>query len=176
MTRTDLALCSCGLTFPSPWDLIGHFLTVYPPHVNQSLDNVRHADATRLAVKLDEGPSEVWEVATWARDPRRHLRVAASIAMRSATGDLKPWAEVTPRKLTETYHVSACVARNAIAELKAADILGHYGGRNNVVARDIVHNRNKTHRGARILDLVALHVPDLEAEIAVLKAEADSSH
>jgi len=82
---------------------------------------------TRLSVKLSEGPSEVWETGTWARDPRKHMRVAAAIAMRSATSDLKPGATVTQRGLAETYHVSAAVARKAIAQLTATGILGRFG-------------------------------------------------
>jgi DNA-binding GntR family transcriptional regulator len=146
---------------------------VHPPHVSQPLDDIRHADATSLAVKLAEGPSEIWEVGTWARDPRAHLRVAAAIAMRSATGDLKPWAAVTQRDLVEACHVSAHAARNAIAELTAAGILGRYGGCSNVIARNIVRAHNETRRTARILDLIALHVADLEAEVAALKPEPD---
>jgi ribosomal protein S25 len=168
-----LARCACGLTFPDPWGLTGHFLAVYPPHADQQLDDIPHADVTRLAVKLDEGPSEAWEAGTWARDPRRHLRVAASVAMRSATGDLKPWTHVTQRELVQTYRVATRVARNAIAELTAAGILGHYGGRNTIVARDIIRGQNKGHRTARILDLIALRIADLETEVAALKAEAD---
>jgi hypothetical protein len=167
----DLARCSCGLAFPGPWNLTGHFLDIYPPHADQPPGDIRHADATRLAVKLAEGPSEAWEAGTWARDPRRHLRVAAAIAMRSATGDLKPWARVTQRELAEAYRVPASVARNAIAELIAAGILGHYGGGTTVIARDIVRSHDRTGRMARILDLVALHIAGLEAEVAALKTE-----
>ena len=97
--------------------------------------------------------------------------MASSIGMRSATGDLKPWTEITQRELAETYRVSAYVAKNAIAELKAVGILGDYGGRNNVVPRDIIRGYNRTHRTARILDLIALHVADLEADMAALEAE-----
>jgi hypothetical protein len=164
------ARCTCGLALPRPWDLIGHFLAVYPPHARQPLDNIRHADVTRLAVKLREGPTEVWEAGTWARDPRKHLRVAAAIAMGSATGNLEPWATITQRQVAETYHVSVRVARNAIAELTAAGILGHFGRYNNVMSRDIVQGRNRTHRAARVLSLTAARVADLEAELTALKA------
>jgi hypothetical protein len=169
----DLARCSCGLAFPGPWNLAGHFLDVYPPHADRPPGGIRHADATRLAVKLAEGPSEAWEAGTWARDARRHLRVAAAIAMRSATGDLKPWARVTQRDLAEAYHVPASVARNAIAELTAAGILGHYGGGTTVIARDIVRSHDGVRRAARILDLVALHIADLEGEVATLDARTN---
>jgi hypothetical protein len=168
----ELARCSCGLAFPGPWDLIGHFLAVYPPDADQPLDAIRHADATRLAVKLAEGPSEAWETGTWARDARRHLRVAAAVAMRSATADLKPWTRVTQRELADTYRVPTSVARNAIAELTTAGILGHYEGGTSVVARDIIRDHDRTRRLARILGLVALHVADLEATVAALTAGA----
>jgi ribosomal protein S25 len=167
----DLARCSCGLAFPGPWNLTGHFLAVYPPHADKPLDVIRNADATRLAVKLAEGPSEAWEAGTWARDARRHLRVAAAIAMRSATGDLKPWARITQRDLAQAYHVPTSVARSAIAELTAAGILGHYGGGTTVIARDIIRSHDRVRRTARILDLVALHIADLEAEIIALGLE-----
>ena len=167
----DLARCSCGLGFPGPWELTGHFLAVYPPHADQPADATRHADATRLAVKLAEGPSEAWQAGAWARDPARHLRVAAAIALRSATGDLKPWARVTQRDLAEAYQVPAGVARDAIAALTAAGILGHYGGGTTVVARDIIRGHDRVRRTARIIELVALHIADLEAEMAALNAE-----
>jgi hypothetical protein len=161
--------CACGLAFPRSWDLIGHFLAVYPPHVGRPLDDLRHADVTRLAVKLGEAQTEVWEIGTWARDPRKHLRVAASIAMRSATGDLKPWATVTQRDLAQTYQVSARVARTAITELTAAGILGHFGGRCNVMARDLVERRNAAHHAERVLRLIASHVTRLEAAVSQLE-------
>jgi hypothetical protein len=160
--------CACGLAFPSPWELIGHFLAVYPPDADQPLDDIRHADVTRLTVKLDEGPSEVWEFVTRARDPRKHLRVAASIAMRSATGDLEPWAEITHKDVRDTYRVSAYAAREAIGELQATGILGHYGGRNNVEARDIIDGYNRTHRAARTLNLIIAHLTALEADVSAL--------
>jgi hypothetical protein len=84
------AKCACGLTFPNPWELVAHFLAVYSPNEDQPLDDETHADATSLATQLAEGPSGVWEFATWARSPRKYLRVAASIAARAATGELKP--------------------------------------------------------------------------------------
>lgn len=116
--------------------------------------------------------SEAWEAATWARDSRRYLRVAAAIAMRSATGELKPWARVTQRELAEVYRVPASVAREAISELTEAGILGYYGGGTTVIARDIVHSHDRTRRTARILDLVALHIAGLETEIITLKTNA----
>jgi hypothetical protein len=50
---------------------------------------------TSLAAKLAEGPTESWEFTTWVRGPRKHLGVAASIAMRSATGNLRAGAEIS---------------------------------------------------------------------------------
>jgi DNA-binding transcriptional regulator YhcF (GntR family) len=161
--------CACGLVVRRSWDLVGHFLAVYPPHASQPLDDFRHADVTRLSVKLNQGPTEVWEIGTWARDPRKHLRVAAAIAMRSATGDLKPGATVTQRGLAQTYHVSTAVAGNAIAELIAAGILGRFGGRCNVVPRDLVERRNAAHRAERVLQLIASHVTRLEAVVSQLE-------
>ena len=158
--------CACGLVVRRSWDLVGHFLAVYPPHASQPLDDFRHADVTRLSVKLSEGPTEVWEIGTWARDPRKHMRVAASIAMRSATGDLEPWATVTQRDLAQGYRVPARVARNAIAELMAAGILGRFGEGCNVMDRDLVERRNAALRAERILGLVTHHVTMLEAVVS----------
>jgi DNA-binding GntR family transcriptional regulator len=90
--------------------------------------------------------------------------------MRSATSDLKPWARVTQRELAGTYYVPIGVARHAITELTAIGILGHCGGGTTVVARDIVCSHDRVRRTARVLDLVALHIADLETEIAALKA------
>ena len=166
------AKCACGLSFPGPWELIGHFLDVYPPHADEPLDGIGHADTTPLAVKLAEGPSEGWEVTTWARDPRKFLRAAASIAMRSATGDLAPWARITQQDIRDAYGVSAHMARNALGELKAAGIIGHFGGHNNVMARDLVEHGNATHRTERVLNLIADHVARLEAAMPAETREA----
>ena len=168
----DGAVCACGLMFPGPWDLVGHFLAVYPPHAGRPLDDARHADVSGLAAWLAEGPSEAWEFATRALDPRRHLRVAASIAMRSATGDLHPWATVTHQDIRGTYQVSEHVATSALAQLRAAGIIGYYGGRHNVMARDLVERQNASHREERILAVIAGNVMRLEAEVAALREKA----
>jgi hypothetical protein len=42
-----LARCTCGLAFPGPWELTGHFLAVYPPDAGQPPGDIQHADATR---------------------------------------------------------------------------------------------------------------------------------
>jgi DNA-binding transcriptional regulator YhcF (GntR family) len=97
------------------------------------------------------------------------MRVAATIAMRSATGDLKPGATVTQRDLAHSYHVSARVAANAIAELTAAGILGRFGGRYNVMGRDQVERKNAAHRPERVLQLIASHVARLEAVVSQLE-------
>jgi hypothetical protein len=89
--------------------------------------------------------------------------------MRSATSDQKPWTTVTQRDLAQSYHVSARVARNAIAELTAAGILGHFGKRCNVMARDLVVRKNAAHRTERILALIAHHVTTLEAIVSLLE-------
>jgi hypothetical protein len=54
--------CACGLTFLSPWDLVAHLLSAYPPGADKPLDREHHADATRLAVKLDTGSFGAWEI------------------------------------------------------------------------------------------------------------------
>jgi hypothetical protein len=171
-----VARCVCGLTFPGPWELIGHFLAVYPPNVDEPLDDVTHADVTRLATKLAEGPTEAWEFGTWARDPRKHLRVAASIAMRAATGDLGPWAEITHQQVRDTYGVSAYAVTRAMSDLRAAGIIGNYGGRNNVTSRDLIRKRNAHDRTGRILDLITIHVMNLEAELSALKNQGVQQH
>jgi hypothetical protein len=158
------------LAFPGPWGLIGHFLAVYPPDADQPVDDITHADTTPLSVKLAEGPSEAWKFGTWALDPRRHLRVAASIAMRSATGDLESWAEITHKDIRDAYRASGYVAREAIAELQATGIIGRYGGRNNVEGRDIINGYNKAHHTARTLDLIIDHLTALEADVSALTA------
>jgi hypothetical protein len=166
-----VAKCACGLSFPGPWELIGHFLDAYPPRADRPLDDIHHADATSLSVQLAEGPSEAWEVATWACDGRKFFRVAASIAMRSATGDLRPWAKITQRGIRDTYDVSAPIARNALGELRAAGIVGYFGSCDSVMARDLVEHGNATHRTARVLNLIADHVTRLEATLAACRCQ-----
>jgi hypothetical protein len=169
------AECACGLAFPGPWELIAHFLAVYPPGEDQPLDDKTHADVTSLATKLAEGPSEAWEFGTWARDPRKYRRLAASIAMRIATGELKPWASISHQQVRDTYGVSAHAVSYAVGELKARGILGNYGGRLNAVPKEWIRVPNARERQARILDLITAHVMNLEAELSALKAHAGTS-
>jgi hypothetical protein len=166
-----VAKCACGLSFPGPWELIAHFLDAYPPRADKPLDDIRHTDATPLAVKLAEGPSEAWEFAPWARDPRKFYRAAASIAMRAATGDLAPWARVTQQYIRDTCGVSAYMARNALGELRGAGIIGYFGSSNNVMARDLVEHGNATHRTERVLNLIVDHVVRLEATLAACRCQ-----
>jgi hypothetical protein len=167
------AKCACGLTFPGPWELIAHFLAVYPPSEAQPLDDQTHADATSLATQLAEGPSGAWELGTWARSPRKHLRLAASIAMRCATGELKPWTSIGHQQIRDTYGVSTYAVSYAIGELKARGILANFGGDLTIVPKDYLRDRNARNREARILDLIAAHVMNLEAELSTLKERAD---
>ena len=155
---------------PRPWELIAHFLAVYPPGEDQPLDDKAHADVTSLATKLAEGPSEAWD-GTWARDPRKYRRVAASIAMRIATGELKPWASLSHQQVRDTYGVSAHAVSYAVGESQDRGILGNFGGRLNAVPREWIRVPSARERQARILDLIAAHVISLEAELSTLKAD-----
>jgi hypothetical protein len=163
-----MAKCVCGLAFAGPWDMIAHFLAAYPPSADQPADDKTHADVTRLSVKLAEGPSEAWTVSVWARDPKKYFRVAASIAMRSATDDLRESEEIGHQWIRGTYQVSTYAARSAIQVLKDEGIVGNFGGSLNPVPRDWVRVRNSRQRAARILDLIAAHVMNLEAKVSVL--------
>jgi hypothetical protein len=146
------AKCACGLTFPGPWELVAHFLVVYPPREDQPLDDETHADATSLSTQLAEGPSEAWEFATWARSPRKYLRVAASIAARAATGELKPWTSISHQQIRDTYGVSTYAVSYAVAELKARGILANFGGDLTIVPKGYIRDRNTRNRDARIFE------------------------
>lgn len=165
------AECACGLAFADPWDLIGHFLAVYPPDADKPLDDTSHADVTSLAVKLSEGPTQAWEIGAWARDPKKHRRLAAAIARQAATGELEPWDEVRYRDVRETYRVSSYAVASALSELRARAIIGNYGGTNNVHPPDLIPDDPVT----RILNLLATHMTNLEAEVSALKARAGCS-
>lgn len=167
------AKCACGLTFPGPWELIAHFLAVYPPSEDQPLDDQTHTDATSLATQLAEGPSAAWEFGTWARSPRKHLRVAASIATRAATGELKPWTSISHQQIRDTYDVSTYAVSYAIGELKERGILANFGGDLTIVPKDYIRDLIARNREARIIDLIAVHVMNLEAKLAALKAHTD---
>jgi hypothetical protein len=163
-----MAKCACGLVFPGPWDMIAHFLAVYPPSADQPADDKTHADVTPLSVKLAEGPSEGWTISVWARDPKKYFRVAASIAMRSATDDLRESEEIGHQWIRGTYQVSTYAARSAIQILKEEGVVGNFGGSLNPVPRDWVSVRNSRQRAARILDLIAIHVMNLEIKFSTL--------
>jgi hypothetical protein len=149
--------------------LVAHLLAVYPPNEDEPLDDKTHADATSLAVQLAEGPSEAWEFAVWARSPRKYLRVAASIAARAATGELKPWISISHQQIRDTYGVSTYAVSYAIGELKARGILANFGGSLTIVPKDYARDRNARNREARILDLIVAHVMNLEAEVTGFK-------
>jgi hypothetical protein len=54
----------------------------------------------------------------------------------------------------------------AIGELKARGILANFGGSLTIVPKDYVRDRSARNREARVIDLLAAHVTNLEAEIA----------
>jgi hypothetical protein len=164
--------CACGLAFACPWELIGHFLAVWPPDADEPLDHTRHADVTLLAVKLAEGPTEAWDFIALSLDPRRYLRVAASIAMRAATGELAEWEELRYQAVREAYQASTYVTKNALGELQDRGIADNLGGRVTIAPRDWVQARDARHRRARIFALITAHVMSLEAEVSALKASA----
>jgi hypothetical protein len=170
------ARCACGLAFPGPWQLVSHLLATYPPHADQPLDDTPHGDATSLTAKLAEGPTEAWDATTWARSTRKHLRVAASIAHRSATAGLQPFQQLTQHDVHHEYQVTVYVARKAIAQLKAIDVLHQYGIYTNVNARYLVDRTNAAHRAQRALHLIATHVTSLEAKLSTLEAQEPPAH
>jgi hypothetical protein len=164
--------CACGLAYAGPWELIGHFLAVWPPDAGEPLDGTRHADATPLAVKLAEGPTEAWDFIALSLDARKYLRVAASIAMRAATGELAEWEELGYQAVREVYQASTYVTRNALGELQDRGIADNLGGRVTIAPRDWVQARDARHRNARIFGLITAHVKNLEAEVSALKASS----
>jgi hypothetical protein len=164
------ARCACGLACPGPWELTSHLLATYPPSARQPLDGTPHGDATPLTTQLAEGPTEAWDAVTWTRSPRKHLRVAASIAHRAATGDLQPFQQITQHQVHDEYHVTIHTARAAISQLRAVDILHQYGIYTNVQARYLVDHANAAHRTQRALRLITTHVTSLEARMTIFQA------
>jgi DNA-binding GntR family transcriptional regulator len=83
--------------------------------------------------------------------------------MKSAIGELSTGEEISQHATRQAYRVSIHVAKEAIAWLRAAGILGKYGRATNVNPRYLVERRNATQHGERILQLVATHVANLES-------------
>ena len=166
-----MAQCACGLAFPDPWDLVAHFLTVYPPSADQPAHGKQHADVTRLAVKLDQGATGAWEVGTWATSDRRAFRVAAAITYRAKTGDLAGWQEIRRKEIRDTYQVSMHVAAAAVEILKDWRIAGNYGGRVNLTADGIDETLAASYPAGQMLYLIASHVAMLEDRMSGLIAE-----
>jgi hypothetical protein len=162
--------CACGRAFPGPWELVSHLLATWPPHLEQPHDDTSHGDITSLVTQLAEGPTEAWDAATWARSPRKHLRAAAAIAHRAATGDLQPFHQITQHQVHDEYQVTIHIARKAIAQLKAIDVLHQYGIYTNVQARHLVNRTNADHRAQRALRLITTHVTSLETRMSTLQA------
>jgi hypothetical protein len=161
--------CACGLTFKDPWQLTAHFLEVCPPHARKSPDGGQHADATRLGVKLDTGSPAAWEVVTWASDERSDLRVAASIAHRVKSGDLKRFDTILRQDIREACQVSLRVVGDAIGILKDHGVIRSFGGRNSVVCDDIDEAIGGPVSHGHLLHTIVRHVSKLEDEVSALR-------
>jgi len=159
--------CACGLTFLGPWDLVAHLLSAYPPGADKPPDGEHHADATRLAVKLDTGSSRAWEIVTWAWHRRKGLRVAAAITFKAKAGDLQSYREIPRKEIRDTYSVSMHVASAAVSLLQEFGIVVSCGGRNNI-AGDIEQSLIR-HSTGTMLDQVARHVASLEDRMSMIE-------
>jgi hypothetical protein len=161
--------CACGLTFKTPWELTAHFLEVYPPSALRPDDDGEHVDATRLRVKLDTGSPGAWEVVTWASDPRKDHRVAASIAHRVKSGDLRRFDTMIRQDIRDTYMVSLHVAGNAMNILLDHGVFRNYGSRNGVACDDIDEAIGGSFSYGQMLHMVMVHVAGLEGEVSALR-------
>jgi hypothetical protein len=161
--------CTCGQTFEGPWELTTHFLEVYPPNARRPSDGGQHADATRLGVKLDTGSPAAWEVVTWASDQRSDLRVAASIAHRVKSGDLKCFDTILRQDIGEACKVSLRVVGNAIGILKDHGVLRNLGGRNSVICDDIDKAIGGRVGHGHLLHTIVRHIAKLEDEVSALR-------
>jgi hypothetical protein len=161
------AACACGLALPGPWELAAHLLEVIPPKVVTPLDGQRHADMTRLTVKL--GSMAPWEIVTWAGSQRKDLRVAAAITCTARAGDLRPGQEILGTEVRSAYGVSMHTARAAIWILEDFGIARKYGPRYNL--EDNIEETLHRHRGGTVLDQIARHVAALEDRTTVIEGE-----
>jgi hypothetical protein len=161
-------MCACGVAYPGPWELVAHFMKVYPPYADKSIDGKWHADTTRLAVKLATGKPGAWEVVTWACDNRRDLRVAASIAHRAKTGDLRQYRGILRKDIRDTYQVSTHVAGAALLILKDRDIVSKLGQHYNLTCGNVEAALTAKSSTGIMLDLIARHVASLEARLPTL--------
>ena len=161
--------CACGLTFRHPWKLVGHLLEVCPPRVHQPTDGGQHADGTRLDVKLNSTSAGVWEVVSWASDRRKDLRVAAAIAYRVKSGDLKRFDTITRQDIRDTYKVSLHVAGSAITILKDYGVFTDYGTRNGVACDDVDQVIGGSFTYGHLLHTTVKHVAKMEDEVSALR-------
>jgi hypothetical protein len=161
--------CACGLTFGGPWALIAHLLEIYPPSAPRPYDDRQHADVTRLGVKLDTGSSGAWEVVAWASDARKDLRLAASIAHRVKSGDLKRFDTLLRQDIRDTCQVSMCVVGNAMGILKDFGVLKNWGGRNTVACVDVDQTIGGSFIHGQMLHTIVRHVARLEDEVSELR-------
>jgi hypothetical protein len=159
--------CTCGLVFPGPWELAAHLLEAFPPKAAVPPDGQRHADATRLAVKVGS-TTAAWEVVTWAGNRRKDLRVAAAIACTIRAGDLTRHQEVPRKEIHDSYGVSLDVAGAAVGILQDFGIVGNYGDRCNVSDGDIEDILNRYSNGT-MLDQITRHVAALEDRMTMLE-------
>jgi hypothetical protein len=160
--------CACGLTFEGPWELTAHCLGVYPPSAREPHDG-QHADVTRLGVKLDIGSAGAWEVVGWASDARKDLRVAASIAQRVKSGDLKYMDTLLRQDIRDTCRVSMHIIGGAIEILKDYGVLRNFGGRNTVVCVDVDQTIGGNFRHGQMLHTIVMHVARLEGDVSALR-------
>jgi hypothetical protein len=161
-------MCACGVAYPGPWELAAHFMKVYPPHADKSIDGKCHADRTRLDVKLAKGTPGAWEVVTWACDSRRDLRVAASIAHRAKTGDLRRYRDILRKDIRDTYQVSMYSADAALLILSDRDVVSKFGARYSLICGNVEATLTASSSSGIMLDLIARHVAALEGQLSIL--------
>ena len=166
------AACACGLALPGPWELTAHLLEVFPPKVVRPLDGQRHADVTRLAVKLDR--MAPWEIVTWAGSQRKDLRVAAALTCAARAGDLRPGQEILGTEVRGAYGVGMHTARAAIWLLEDYEIVRKYGPRYNLQDVNIEEALNRHHNGT-VLDQITRHLAALEDRMSAIEGRTPAT-
>lgn len=105
----------------------------------------------------------------WAGDSRKDLRVAAAIAYRIKTGELKRFDTIIRQDIRDTYKVSLDVAGKAIYTLMEYGVFRVYGLRSGVACNDIDKAICGRFSYGQLMDTLIRQVATLEDEVIALR-------
>jgi hypothetical protein len=104
----------------------------FRPYLSEGLVGELESFGQDLAIRLDR-----WDFEAWATSSEPHLRLAAAVAHRIATGEIAYGQRVDPGQLAADFQVLGGVAGAAITVLVGVGFLTDCGGRMEAAERQV---------------------------------------